>query len=179
MRKWIDLIEGKLDEKIVHIGNGIDERDWLKTVVSVNPTASEFNSRHYKQPNTSGGPATVDPRAAGVIMRDGTVCIGLGNGLSHEDIADYAGLNIENEQYRLQIHDGKVVVEIWIDDDVVDDLPDRASKVEIDQVVENQCGKNSEQIISDVEKAVRRFTQWKVVVKPMSYTNHRNLFELD
>ncbi len=54
------------------------------------------------------------PSAAGVILKDGTVLVGAGHSLAHDDICNYAGFDISNELFRLQIYAGKVDVELWL-----------------------------------------------------------------
>jgi hypothetical protein len=126
MRNWINLCT--LQEKIVHRDTvRRNPGDWLNTVVAINPTKSEFWSANFRQTKT--GEMAESPSAAGVILKDGTVVVGEGHALSHEEICDIAGLDINQEMFRIQIHGGKVCVELWLSEDEVDNKSSTEEKI--------------------------------------------------
>lgn len=147
-----------LQEKIVHRDTRKHHPDyWLNTVIAVNPSKSEFWSSNFRQ-GKDGEKET--PTAAGVILDDGTVIVGIGHLLSHDVICDLAGFDINDEWVRLQIHDGKVYVEIWLGDEVTwsDPIEKKISAAE----------KLYEMSIDDIKKKVSQITSrfvpgWKVV----------------
>ncbi len=162
--RYYEIYEGEvvdnLYEKIVHRDTlKLNAGDWLDTVVATNPTKSEFFSRHFMQPNKDGNIPLL-PSAAGVVLKNGDIVIGEGHSLSHEDICHYAGLDINDELYRLQIADKKVIVELWLDDtENSSDLSDKISEAEIKY-------NNLDEIRSIVGKATARFIpDWAIVIR--------------
>jgi hypothetical protein len=148
-----------------------DQSDWMTTVVAVNPTKSEFWSENFRQ-GKNGVETT--PSAAGVILKDGTVVVGTGHSLAHDVICDYAGLNIDDELFRLQIYDGKVYVEIWIPEELAtsdDSLDDKII------AAEKTTGMSIEQIKQKVSSLTARFVPgWKVIC--MLWTDYVNRVEV-
>lgn len=148
-----------LVEKIVHRDTTrLNPDDWLNTVVAINPTKSEFWSANFRQ----GKNGLQDkPDAAGVILNDGTVVVGTGHSLSHEDICSYAGLDIANEWVRLQIYNGEVRVEIWIEEDMASS---NDPKDKIIAAAEEQTGMTIDEIKQKVGSLTSRFVPgWKVI----------------
>lgn len=128
--------------------------DWMKTVVAINPTKTEFWSPNFRQ--AKDGSVTQMPDAAGVLMQDRkTVVIGCGHCLAHDTICGYAGLDINNELFRLQIHNGAVHAELWLDEDAVthdDPLEKKIAQAEA------QYGMSVDEMKKVLFDATQRFT---------------------
>lgn len=155
MRNWMTLAE-----KLIFPGyDFLNPSDWQKTVVCINPSKSEFWSNNFRQ--TKEGAVAETPSAAGVLLKDGNIVVGDGHSLSHEDICNIAGLEIDNELFRLQIWKGKVLIEIWVDEERA------TSKSSLDEKIkaaEEQYGMSLEDMRTIVARATTRFVPgWKVV----------------
>ena len=176
IRKLIDLVETMntdvLSEKIVHRDTTrLNPDDWLNTVVAINPTKSEFWSANFRQGKEG---LQNSPDAAGVIFKDGTVVVGTGHSLSHEDICIHAGLDIDNEWVRLQIFNGEVRVEIWIEEDMASS---NDPKDKIIAAAEEKTGMTIDQIKQKVGSLTSRFVPgWKVIC--MLWTEYSNYIEV-
>jgi hypothetical protein len=149
MRKFIDAVT--LCEKFIFPIEG-----HRKPVVVVNPTKTEFWSVNFRESEGA------NPSAAGVILKDGTVVVGDGSCLAHDVICAYAGLDIENEKYRLQIWDGVVMAELWVSEE--GDVDSTATIEEKIAAVESQFGLTVDEIKAELVAATSRFVPgWKPV----------------
>ena len=155
MRNFIDIVE-----KIVHRDTiKYSSEDWKNTVVAINPTKAEFWSENFRQ--AKNGASTEFPSAAGVFMQNGTIVVGDGHSLSHEDICDCAGLDINDEKFRLQIYNEKVYVEIWISEDLAENDSPLEQKIEAAQ---KTTGMDIREIKSLVASKTSRFVPGWIVV---------------
>jgi hypothetical protein len=145
-----------LSEKIVHV-------DRLHGhIIALNPTHTEFRSQRFLSRDRPNSAHNGTPSAAGVLMQNGNVVIGNGSCLAHDDICDMAGLDIMDEKFRLQIYDGKVFVELWLNEDDVTHTDSLEEKIA-------QAEKQYEMPVEDIRKLVfdktTRFTGgWPVEI---------------
>jgi hypothetical protein len=156
MRNWINLIETALNEKIVHRDTiKRNQTDYMNTVVAIDPTHSEFWSENFRMEENG---FSDEPSAAGVLLKNGTIVVGTGHCLAHDDVCSLAGLDIEEEEFRLQIFHGAVRVEIWLNDG---DYPTPEAKI---AQAEKQTGLTIEQIKAKVAAKTSRFVPgWPVI----------------
>lgn len=166
----------ELFEKIILPGNDfLNATDWMKTAVAVNPSRSEFWSNHFRQ--TKSGEPSEMPSAAGVLMRDGTLVVGTGHCLSHSDICGYAGLDEDQEKFRLQIWDGKVMAELWLPDSDEGGVDSSATLEEKIAATEKLFGTTINEIKTELSQATARIVPgWRTVCG--IWTNYTHLDEV-
>lgn len=97
------------------------------------------------------------PSAAGIIMKNGDIAIAEGHAMSHDRICDLAGLDINNELYRLQIYDQGIFVELWFENiDTVQEALD---------IISERYGKDIEEIREEVKGITSRFINYPVKIR--------------
>lgn len=137
--------------------------DWLNTVIAINPTKSEFWSANFRQSMSSIDKTTLSdtPSAAGVILKNGTVVVGIGHVLDHSTICELAGVNVTDEWMRIQIYDSKVYAEIWIPEDWATSDDSLEKKI---LAAEKLKGMSIDEIKQKISKITSRFVPgWEVV----------------
>jgi hypothetical protein len=77
--------------------------------------------------------------------------------MSHDRICDLAGLDINNELYRLQIYDQGIFVELWFENiDTVQEALD---------IISERYGKDIEEIREEVKGITSRFINYPVKIR--------------
>jgi hypothetical protein len=141
MRKYIDLVNNLLTERIIYRERlakpGGDGR-----IVAVNPTKAEWDQWFPKG-------------AGGVLCQNGLIAVGAGSMLPHDEILDLAKIASNQEKYRLQLGRRAAFVELWLfNDDWQEAHP---PEEEVRAFCVKKYGETIEQIEAQLKAAVTPF----------------------